>query len=184
MFLLMYTVGLVTYLLIAVLVTWAASRIPTTVKGRRRARLISIATFVLIPTWDIVPGWLSFQFLCATQAGLTVHQTVELPEEHWNPDGTVRVHAMNEYPYTRSIGGKYVVESPPDLRIVPLFRIDKSTWRVRDVNTDRIIAERIDVEYWGGWLANSVLPHVTPVPCSRIYVAAYRDVYPGIFIRP
>jgi hypothetical protein len=183
-FFLMYAVGFSIYVLIAVLATWVVSRIPTTVKWRRRARLLSIVTFMLIPIWDIIPGRLYFHFLCATEAGLTVYRTVELPEEHWNPDGTVKVVRMNKWPHKRLIGGKYVVELLPGSRIVPLFRIVKRTWRIRDVNTDQIIAERIDLEYWGGWLANNVLPHVTPVSCSQSDVPAYSDVYPQIFTRP
>ncbi len=43
----------------------------------RAAKYAVIAVFVLIPTWDIIPGKLYFNSLCENQAGLKTYKTVE-----------------------------------------------------------------------------------------------------------
>lgn len=45
----------------------------------KKAKWIAVVAFVLIPTWDEIAGRAYFKYLCATEAGVKVYQTVELP---------------------------------------------------------------------------------------------------------
>lgn len=45
--------------------------------ANRAAKFAVIAIFVLIPTWDVIPGKLYFNHLCETEAGLKIFKTVE-----------------------------------------------------------------------------------------------------------
>ena len=43
----------------------------------KRAKYTVIAIFVLIPTWDVVPGWFYLWYLCETEGGVKVFKSVE-----------------------------------------------------------------------------------------------------------
>jgi len=49
--------------------------------GSKKAKYAAIAVFVLIPTWDIIPGWLYFEYLCQKEGGQKIYKTVELPND-------------------------------------------------------------------------------------------------------
>src|SRR5437773_872909 len=51
--------------------------------GNNKPRYITITIFVLIPTWDIIPGWLYFAYLCNTAGGQKIYKTVELSHEYF-----------------------------------------------------------------------------------------------------
>ncbi len=42
------------------------------------AHYATITVFVLIPTWDIIPGRFYHQHVCETQGGVQVYKTVEV----------------------------------------------------------------------------------------------------------
>src|SRR5207247_9250009 len=46
------------------------------------AKALTIAVFVLIPTWDVIPGQLYFNHLCKTEAGQKIFKTVEVSPQY------------------------------------------------------------------------------------------------------
>lgn len=46
-------------------------------QAKRVVSMLSAAVFVLIPTWDFIPGRLHFQQLCQTEAGLRIYRPVD-----------------------------------------------------------------------------------------------------------
>src|SRR5206468_2401208 len=69
--------GLIAYFFLAKAVVKAVEKRT----GSKKAKYAAIAVFVLIPTWDIVPSWLYFEYLCQTEGGQKIYKAVELPEE-------------------------------------------------------------------------------------------------------
>lgn len=55
---------------------WVARFIARRIENRA-AKYTVIALFILIPTWDIIPGKLYFNYLCENEAGLKIYRTVE-----------------------------------------------------------------------------------------------------------
>lgn len=55
--------------------------------GSQRARYVAIAVFWLIPTWDILPGWLYFSRICEQEGGQKIFKRVELPDEYFFKPG-------------------------------------------------------------------------------------------------
>ncbi len=63
-------------LLAVVVYVWLARFVAKRIKNRT-AKYTVIAIFILIPTWDIIPGKLYFNHLCEKEAGLKIYKTVE-----------------------------------------------------------------------------------------------------------
>jgi hypothetical protein len=59
------------------------------------AKYATIAVFVLIPTWDIIPGWLYFNHLCK-EAGVKVLKTVEVDKSYFLPNGEPNQERLKE----------------------------------------------------------------------------------------
>src|SRR5437879_3100532 len=50
--------------------------------GSKKMKYLAVAVLVLIPTGDIIPGWLYFAYLCQTQSGLKIYKTVALGPQY------------------------------------------------------------------------------------------------------
>ncbi len=70
------------YLLIAlmlyILLAWLAVYLVKKYTGSTIAKYLTVAVFILIPSWDILPGRLYFHRLCEKEAGIRVFKTVEV----------------------------------------------------------------------------------------------------------
>lgn len=83
-----FLLALIVYLLIAVtLAVWAPRAIFNTSRARTITGIAVLLTFVLIPTWDIIPGKLYFDHLCKTEGGLKIYKTVEGVEGLYQAEG-------------------------------------------------------------------------------------------------
>lgn len=63
-------------LLALVAYVWLARFVAKRIKNRT-AKYTVIAIFILIPTWDVIPGKLYFKQLCEKEGGLKIYKTVE-----------------------------------------------------------------------------------------------------------
>jgi len=61
--------------------------IATFAKGKWRA--LVIAVFILIPTWDIIPGKIALDRLCEKEGGIKIYRSVEGVEGFLSVDGRV-----------------------------------------------------------------------------------------------
>ncbi len=75
--------GLVAYVVLAKFIVSAIGKYTQS----KAAKYSAIAVFVLIPTWDIIPGHLYFNYLCGKEAGTRVLKTVEVEKEYFLLDG-------------------------------------------------------------------------------------------------
>lgn len=63
-------------LLAVVAYIWLARFVARRIENRA-VKYTVIAVFILIPTWDVIPGKLYFNHLCENEAGLKIYKTVE-----------------------------------------------------------------------------------------------------------
>lgn len=73
-----FLLALILYIALALAVSrWLPRALFKTPRAQIIAMMITLATFVLIPTWDIIPGKIYFNHLCETEGGLKIYKTVE-----------------------------------------------------------------------------------------------------------
>ncbi len=63
-------------LLAVIAYIWLAGFVARRIQNRT-AKYVVIALFVLIPTWDVIPGKIYFKQLCEEEAGLKIYKVVE-----------------------------------------------------------------------------------------------------------
>ncbi len=150
-------------------------------KGKVTVALISLATFALIPTWEIIPAQRQFEHLCQTEAGVKIYKTIDnveglisvfsgigVAEDFLKNDGYQFVEGKdvsNQWVrYSLDEQGKTVKQhiDVPTAR----YRIDKVQSQlqyavkdeivIEDVRTKEKLATRTAFSPLGGWLAKEL----------------------------
>ena len=133
----------------------------------RAVRLFGgIGLFVLIfmlPLADEIVGRLYFNYLCDTQTGIKVYQTVELPAEYWNEDGKPKFYdEMNGNFLLDGYGVEYKTGS-----FSSLFHIDNAGYSRVDKRSGKLLGETTEFRYWGGWMKRNLSPHNVAISCEN-----------------
>lgn len=118
---------------------------------------ITLAVFVLLPTWDIIPGRLYFQHLCQTEAGIRVFRTVEVDQSFFRPDGT---------PDENKLSRKYVQTSSFERSFSKRFNIAKTEGVLQELETGDKLGISTDFFYHGGWLMAVITPGGAGTSCQ------------------
>lgn len=134
----------------------------------RKAKWIVVLIFVLVPTWDIVPGYIYLYSLCGTESGQRIYKTVELPTEYFLKAGEIDQSRRDEWgKFPVSKGGelnrlklkeRYVHKSEHE-DYSKLFHITKVYGFIQDKQTSQILGDATSFVYSGGWLENMVFEH-------------------------
>lgn len=140
-----------------------------------------VVFFVLFA--DEIAGHVYFNYLCATEAGVKVHQTVELPAEYWDERGRPRF--FNQYGYLdRDFSAKRIdMGEGRVVRYSSIFSIDKDLSRVVDKDNHALLGEVTTFRFWGGWIRRNFSPSNTANDCKFIYDSNFsRDFYGRLFV--
>ena len=143
--------------------------------GSTKAKYVAIAVFVLIPTWDIVPGWLYFEYLCQTEGRQKIYKTVELPPEYFlkagEPDrsrrgahGDVAIASGGELNRDKVLD-RYSNENNLDRDFSTLFHIAKSQSSIHERETGKLLGTATSFWYYGGWLLDESNDHGSLTIC-------------------
>lgn len=89
-------------IVLGILLAYIAIAAGIAVLAKGKWRVLVIAVFVLIPTWDIIPGKIALDRLCEKEGGIKIYRSVNGVEGFLSVDGK----AYEEY-FTR-YGYKYV----------------------------------------------------------------------------
>ncbi|HNC84023.1 MAG TPA: hypothetical protein PKV55_16205 [Nitrospira sp.] len=116
---------------------------------------ITLALFLLMPTWDIIPGRLYFQHLCQTEAGIKVFRTVEVEQSYFKADGR---------PDDRKLVGRYVQSSKRTPDFSSWAHITKIEGAIQDKETGDLLGVATDFSYYGGWVEATIAP-MSPMTC-------------------
>jgi hypothetical protein len=162
--------GLIAYFFLAKAVARALEK----KTGSKRAKFATIAIFVLIPIWDIIPGWLYFANLCQTEAGLKIYKTVELgpqyilkPGEPDRSKSSVPPAVGGEINWAKLREDRYANPIERDEDFSKVFHIVKNSSFIRDKQTSELLGSATSFLYYGGWLINNLGLHVSPWECPN-----------------
>jgi hypothetical protein len=148
-------IGLVFYIFIAklivLLVGKLADLLAMTGATRRTMQTTCIAILVLIPTWDIMPGWIYFEHLCDSQAEMKILKRIDLEEKYFLPNGQAD---------GQKVGDNFKGLFTSDKQFSPLFHIEKRESSLQDGRTGEVLGTTKEFVYRGGWLTRLILPDV------------------------
>lgn len=142
---------------------WIAIKLTKHLKARnaRIAAAIGIfAALFVVPFADEIAGRLYFSHLCATEAGVKVYQTVELPKEHWDEAGRARFYVN----FDLLLGKTYSVKYKPGT-YSSFFHIDNAGYVYVNKLSGQVLGEAVDFGYWGGWMRRNLSAHNTATGC-------------------
>ncbi|MEW6248540.1 MAG: hypothetical protein AB1555_17800 [Nitrospirota bacterium] len=135
-----------------------ANVLAVTAIRKRNLQALAIAIFVLIPTWDIVPGRLYFQHLCKTEGGVKVHKTVEVDKTYFLANGQPDQAKLQEI-FERQIKN--------DRSFSRIFHITKAQLSIVDRQTGDRLGTATDFWYYGGWLNATLFPQGSSRTCPE-----------------
>ena len=138
------------------------------------ARYATIAMFVLLPTWDLIPGQLYHDHLCKTEGGIKVFKTIEIDRAYFLPNGQPDEKKIREQLLDR-------VVAEPDRTFSTLFHITKDQTFLVDKQTGERLGTTTDFWYYGGWFQASLLHLGSTTICPQdpnhdVYSDSLRDV--------
>lgn len=140
--------------------------------GRRTesklAMYATIAVFVLIPTWDILPGHLYFNYLCEKEAGTAVLKKVEVEKEYFLSDGR---------PDELKLADRFTQPQTFDRDFSTLFHIARFESTIQDKQSGEILGRAISLSHYGGWLFAYIFPLGSAATCpERVHTAIWNEV--------
>lgn len=152
----MFALGLLIALVLYVGLAWMMAKLIGRYTDSKIARYLLIAIVVLIPTWDIIPGRLYFQYLCEREAGVKVLKTVEVASTYFLP---------NDQPDEKKLADLYTSSMKVEREFSRLFHIMRIQSFIHDKRTEEVLGIATDLSYYGGWLAAHLFPQGPPTVC-------------------
>lgn len=135
------------------------------------AKYATIAVFVLIPTWDIIPGRLYHQHVCETQGGVQVFKTVEVDKAYFLSDGRLDEKKVLE---------RFQWQTTMDRAFSRVFHMTKHQGVLIDKENGEHLGMATGFSYYGGWLHSTILIEAAPHPCPQfgrdLYGTLWREV--------
>lgn len=137
-------------LLVIFVIRWILKQIEG--RGKRWLMFLLLAFLFYLPLgWDVILGRAYFHYLCATQGGVHVYQTVELGPEYWNPDGSPKFIQANGELDEDFFNGELKIRRTGENNISKISNISVYHTRLVDVKKERVLAERAKYVYTSGW---------------------------------
>lgn len=139
---------------------WIAVKLAKRFKQRSTKLAGGVGIFLLVfavPFADEIAGYLYFNYLCATEAGVKVYKTVELPAEYWDEQGRARFLKQNG-DLDKSILGNRFSEPAVKKPYSDVFGIDEHHQQFVDNSTHQTLGEVITFMHWGGWISRNLNP--------------------------
>jgi hypothetical protein len=99
-----------------------------------------------------------------------VYQTVELPGEYWDERGKPKLRTFKSHVpgIIALIGTKepFFEEGSFTEPYSHLFHVEKAGFRLREINSKKLVGEVVYFRYWGGWLARNFSPDHSAISCD------------------
>jgi hypothetical protein len=155
---------------------WLAIKLAKRFK-RRSAKLAGgVGIFLLgfaVLFGDEIAGRIYLNYLCNTEAGVKVYQTVELPAEYWDAEGKARfrVYEGDNHKTMFLIGASKFEDSRFEysMFIEPhnsLFNTEKTGFRLRERESGNLLGEVLYFRYWHGWLLRNLSTDHSATSCD------------------
>ena len=169
------------------LAIWIAVKVSKRFKtgGARVAAGVGIFLLVFaVPFADEIVGRVYLNYLCATQAGVKVYQTVELPGEYW--DGEGRATFLNpKRGLDMALLGDRITQRTTMGPFLQILGLDERRVQVVNKHTNQVVGEVVSYVHWGGWIIRNLNPAGrSGVDCSNLHgVTFWFDFYSSLFAR-
>lgn len=145
---------------------WTAVKAAKRFERRGIKIAVGLLVFLLVffvPFADEIAGRIYLNHLCATEAGVTVYQTVELPAEYWDTDGKPKF-------YDEKNGNFYLEAYRVEYKTgvySSFFHVDNAGYKRVEKQSGQVLGEVTDFMYWGGWMRRNLSPHNTANGCEN-----------------
>lgn len=159
--------GLIVYVVLAKFIVRAIGKYSES----KAAKYIVIAAFVLIPTWDIIPGYLYFHHLCGRETGIKVLKTVEVEQSYFKATGDPDEDKLSQN-FSRSM--------KVDRNFSDFFHIMKIESSIQDKRNGEVLGTASDLTYYGGWVWANLFPQSPVAVCPAghsVHVAKWHEVF-------
>jgi hypothetical protein len=123
------------------------------------AQYATIAVFVLIPTWDIIPGRFYHQHVCETQGGIRLYKTVEIDKAYFLPDGRLDEKKI--------LLERLTWQTTVDRAFSKMFHIVKNQSVLIDKENRQQLGTATDFWHYGGWLHRTIFMDATADTCPQ-----------------
>ncbi|MBS0182662.1 MAG: hypothetical protein JSS39_09690 [Nitrospira sp.] len=122
------------------------------------ATYATVAIFVLIPTWDIIPGRLYHRHVCETEGGVKISKTVEVDSTYFLPNGR---------PDEKKLLERFEWHTTTDRAFSKVFHITKHQGVLLDKENGEPLGMATDFWYYGGWLHTTILIEAPADSCPQ-----------------
>lgn len=137
---------------------------------------ITVFLGLLVLFADEIAGRIYLSYLCATEAGVKVYQTVELSAEYWDEQGRAKFYVN----FDSLLGKTYSVKYKHGT-YSSFFHIDNAGYEYSNALSGKVLGEAIDFRYWGGWARRNLSPHNSATSCIN-YAEPSNRLIDRIFI--
>lgn len=165
---------------------WIAVKVAKRFKQGSAKLAAGVGIFLLVffvPFADEIAGRIYFNHLCATEAGVKVYQTVELPAEYWDEQGRARFFKVNGDLDQAALRGRFA-EPALTKRHSSIFKIDERHHQLVDNSTHKILGEVINYMYWGGWVSWNFSPDKSAIDCKEFHGYNFWKSFYSNFFKP
>ena len=134
---------------------WIAVKLAKRFKPRGIRFVGGLSIFLLLiflPFADEIAGRIYLSHLCATEAGVKVYQTVEIPAEYWDVDGKPKFLNARGVLSKEVLGDRFKWHSVSEPYTNWFIRIDKKRWLLQDGGSKRYLGEKVTFIRYYGWL--------------------------------
>lgn len=134
---------------------WIAFKLAKRFKQRSTKLAGGVGIFLLVffvPFGDEIAGRIYLSHLCATEAGVKVYQTVELPAEYWDEQGRPRYLGANGFVDMKLLPNRFGWRNVDEPYVDSVIKIEKWRWELVDKETQNVLGEKITFVRHYGWL--------------------------------
>ncbi len=127
-------------------------RVPRKGKYKALVAVIGIVVLLLIPTWDEIAGRIYLRHLCATQAGVKIYKTIELPAKYWDENGDPIFVNSRGVLDMEMLGDRLEWRRQKTLHNDFFIKIERDRWVLYDKRLQKELAEKISFTRYFGWI--------------------------------
>ena len=172
------------YIIISLILVRTAFNVSDRKKNKIINGWVVLLIMFLIPTWDIIPSKIYFEYTCRKEAGLFVHKKIALPEEYWVKPGvqyfTGNIKRPNYAKRIRineqKINDKYKIETITG-SYAWLGNMDIYESRLIDLNSGEILSRAVTLYSKFSWLSYLIPTTSRGYPCPYNGKSLVRDSY-------
>jgi hypothetical protein len=136
---------------------WLAIKLAKRFKRRSTKLAGGVGIFLLgftVLFGDEIAGGIYLNYLCNTEAGVKVYQTVELPAEYWDENGKPKFYDDKNGNFTLE---GYRVDYETGV-YSSFFHVDNAGYKRAEVRSGQVLGEVTDFRHWGGWIKRNFNP--------------------------